>query len=104
VFRALPIVGGNAGHLELGVGDWGLTRASCQGTMASEREHQMSLRPIRLTVESDPIGSAFTWSYPNSDGKVYVIPTYALTVIGRSQSNLAARGFSGANGFAHAAA
>jgi hypothetical protein len=51
----------------------------------------MRLRPIRLTVESHPVGSAFTWSYPNSDGNIYVIPTYALTVVGRSESNVEVR-------------
>jgi len=42
----------------------------------------MSLRRIRLTVGAVPTGTAYTWSYPNSDGKVYVIPTYQMSVVG----------------------
>jgi len=47
----------------------------------------MSLRKIDLTVGPTPVGEAYTWSYPNSDGKVYVIPTYGLTVVGRNGTN-----------------
>ena len=25
-----------------------------------------------------PVGTAYTWSYPNSDGKVHVVPTYGM--------------------------
>jgi hypothetical protein len=46
----------------------------------------MRLRPIQLTVEATTIGSAVTWSYPYSDGKVYVIPTYAMTVAGQNSA------------------
>jgi hypothetical protein len=46
----------------------------------------MSLRKIRLTVGATGIGTAYTWSYPNSDNKVYVIPTYELKVVGRDDS------------------
>jgi len=42
----------------------------------------MSLRKIRLTVGATGVGTAYTWSYPNSDGNVYVIPTYELKVKG----------------------
>lgn len=45
----------------------------------------MRLRPIRLTVGAMPIGEAYTWSYPHGDGKIYVIPTYQLTVNGTSK-------------------
>ncbi len=47
----------------------------------------MQLRSISLTVGGTPIGQAVTWSYPNSDGKIYVIPTYALTLEGSDASH-----------------
>jgi hypothetical protein len=42
----------------------------------------MTLRPIRLTVGSKPLGKAITWSYPSDDEKTYLIPTYSLTIDG----------------------
>ncbi|MDX2024373.1 MAG: hypothetical protein SF187_29290 [Deltaproteobacteria bacterium] len=45
----------------------------------------MALRKIRLVVGAAPIGVAYTWSYPNFDGKTYVIPTYELKVLGHDQ-------------------
>jgi hypothetical protein len=51
----------------------------------------MSLRKIQLAVESRPVGTAYTWSYPNSDGKVYVIPTYRLTVDGHDSAGAPVR-------------
>ncbi len=46
----------------------------------------MSLRYIKLTVGSTPIGKAVTWSYPNHDGNFYVIPTYDMHVSGTNDS------------------
>jgi hypothetical protein len=37
----------------------------------------MRLRKIALTVGALPVGTAYTWSYPNSDGQVYVVPPTA---------------------------
>ena len=51
----------------------------------------MRLRRIALTVGSVPVGTAYTWSYPNSDRQVYVVPTYGLTVVGRDASNIEVR-------------
>ena len=51
----------------------------------------MSLRRIALTVGAAPVGTAYTWSYPNSDGKVYVVPTYGLTVVGKDASGIEVR-------------
>jgi hypothetical protein len=51
----------------------------------------MRLRKIDLTVGSVPIGTAYTWSYPNSDGQVYVVPTYGLTVVGMDASGIEGR-------------
>jgi hypothetical protein len=42
----------------------------------------MAIRKIQLTVGNSPIGTAITWSYPNSDGKTYLIPTYQMAVEG----------------------
>ena len=40
------------------------------------------LRNIKINVGSKPIGTAVTWTYPNSDGELYEIPTYEMTVTG----------------------
>ena len=45
----------------------------------------MRLRRIHLTVAARTVGTAFTWSYPNSDGAIYVIPTYELRVTGHDE-------------------
>lgn len=42
----------------------------------------MAIRAIALTVGSTPVKQAITWSYPNDDGKMYVVPTYHLTASG----------------------
>jgi len=51
----------------------------------------MSLRKIALTVGSAPVGTAYTWSYPNSDRQVYVVPTYGLTVVGKDALGIEVR-------------
>jgi hypothetical protein len=51
----------------------------------------MSLRRIALTVGSTPVGTAYTWSYPNSDSKVYVVPTYGLTAVGHNDLGVEVR-------------
>lgn len=48
----------------------------------------MALRKIKLTVGSVPINRARTWSYPNSDEKIYEIPTYELKVVGTNSSGV----------------
>lgn len=48
----------------------------------------MSLREIHLRVGATPLGIAYTWSYPNSNGRVYVVPTYGLTVKGYNDAHL----------------
>lgn len=42
----------------------------------------MAIRKITLTVGNKIIGHAQTWSYPENDGKIYLIPTYELEVDG----------------------
>lgn len=49
----------------------------------------MSIRNIKLTVGGTVIGHAQTWSYPESDGKVYLIPTYQFTVEGKTDDGSA---------------
>lgn len=50
------------------------------------QKNLMAIRKIKLTVWGTAIGYAQTWSYPNSDGKVYLIPTYQLSVDGTDDS------------------
>jgi hypothetical protein len=45
------------------------------------------LRKIALTVGAHPMGTAYTWSYPDYDGQTYVIPTYELKVTGQDESH-----------------
>ena len=40
------------------------------------------MRRIKLNVGGVPVGKAVTWSYPNDDGNLYVIPTYNMKVEG----------------------
>lgn len=51
----------------------------------------MSLRQIELTVGATPVGTAHTWSYPSSDSRIYIVPTYGLTVVGRNDAGIEAR-------------
>lgn len=44
------------------------------------------IRPIKLKVWNLEVGTAVTWSYPESDGKYYLIPTYKMTVDGKDDS------------------
>jgi hypothetical protein len=46
----------------------------------------MSIRNIKLTVWSRIIGFGYTWTYPNSDEKVYKIPIYQISVDGVNNS------------------
>lgn len=54
----------------------------------------MSLRQIKLTVGATPVGTAHTWSYPSTDNKIYIVPTYGLTVVGRNDAGMEVRGWS----------
>lgn len=49
----------------------------------------MSIRNIKITVGGTPVGQAQTWSYPESDGKIYLIPTYKMTVEGKTDAGAA---------------
>ena len=40
------------------------------------------IRRINLKLWNTEVGKAVTWSYPDSDGKYYLIPTYKMTVDG----------------------
>jgi hypothetical protein len=55
----------------------------------SSREGAMAyrdIRPIKLKVWDTKVATAVTWSYPDSDGKYYLIPTYKMTVDGKDDT------------------
>lgn len=49
-----------------------------------------NIRPIKLKVWNAKVGQAVTWSYPDSDGKLYLIPTYKMTVDGTTDDGAVA--------------
>jgi hypothetical protein len=46
----------------------------------------MSLRPIQLTVRSDPVGHCVVCSFPVDDRRDYLVPTYPLTAEGQDDA------------------
>lgn len=48
------------------------------------------IRRINLKVWDSKVGTAVTWSYPDKDGKYYLIPTYKMTVDGTDDAGGAA--------------
>lgn len=46
-----------------------------------------SLRQIKITVGGTPVGKGYTWSYPNYNQKIYIIPTYEMILEGTNDFN-----------------